>query len=82
MGNSCCWKTQNKPRLRGAVYEEFIFNDPPTHRTTGHMAPGTVCMPPPPPQRETTGRPPLWHPSAQSSSDSTEHPPSSNLGAV
>ena len=82
MGNCCCWKMQDKPRLQGTVYEEFIFNDPPTPRNTGHMAPGMVCIPSPSPQREHTGRPTLWQPPAQSSSNSTEPSPSSNLGDV
>ena len=86
MGNICCWKSQDIPLLSGSAYEEFIFNDPPTPRNTGHMAPSTVCMPSPPPQRVVAGRPPLWQPSQ----DHIKHPPlqsdqlspSSNLGSV
>jgi len=74
MGNSCCWKTQDSPRLHEKVYEKFIFNDPPTPRNTSHMATGTVCMPPPPPQRETTGRTPLWQPPAQPPAQPTSDP--------
>ena len=77
MGNICCWKSQDSPLLGGSAYEEFIFNDPPTPRNTGHMAPGTVCMPSPPPQRVVACRPPLWQPSQ----DPTERPPTQSYQA-